>query len=803
MRQAEDSQIQNISSNAPSVLEISDNARVKELKSSDQQAVLNGVRKKAILKEVLKQKKAILKLAADADEEYALRGDEKIEPQINEMFKVRNVLHSGTSINQADKHLLSETVVSLFDKFEFLLGYHKRLEEAEGGVTTRAASADPSHIKLMKEFITKREEVDARIVSKAAAENTSNDSVLTSLPLTAEQKSRKFDPTRIPKDDKLWKCPFCDHYSINEDPDNQKYEDNNKRKDDVYNQRLAVWKDWKDRHDKWTNNGETGPEPEPPKEPFDSNKQMSKRKPRAGKYDVAALQCMCSTASCKQLGSDIGSDCFLFCRVIDEEKCCDLGIHPFRAARTTQERHPTITQGLRERCGCGTCLCPCSMRIPVNNYQKIASAKAKVALQQRNGQQQRSSGIQETANFVRTLAGAGAVAAGAVLQSNRNLVEGSNNQGPVSDQVVMDHYHQGAAMAAARIGSSAFTQQGIQTMRDGLRRGTNVELPSGDSFDTRLIGTKKNAHQQNNRLPGMPENELLDATSSGRATQPHPGMLDSLNPDYSDTTDSFNQASRLTNLASQLVSAPLTAAAAAHQSVANQRPSSYNPNVYVPNGMSEEDQMKAFMAGGMSKDTKQSMMNEKEDWMKNIDDGTKYIDDGTYLDEDGTIHIESPQRKMPASYKPQGNMPPLIPPSQRNIMSSHMSSQISSRRQWNPFSGPGKKKPPGGERIITRITQANAKRFNIKHKKPGEGSKKERKRAKLLQKKISAINAEGKTSETGNTVAMACGVKLSQISAYEDGKVADEDGEYFKSQDGLAHLENLLSMDSDSDEEEK
>jgi len=676
MRQANDSQFQQQQQNLLSVApapRISNNNRSKELQDRTADALLKGQPKKDLLVRVKNSKTSILQLASEADESYT---NTDLNEQLGNHFKVGNVLHSNNSINnKADNKKLAETIVGLFDPFQLLLDYYDK-ENTSQGVSTRSARAEPSHITLMREFMTLRENVDARILTKAS--NTTNNPLLKGLPLTPQQKSRKFIPSLIPNDSAYHNCPFCNHASINEDPDNALYEQRNRAKKKIYDERMNVWTPYKTAKDAWEKSqGGGDPEPQAPRDPHGSKDIMNK-KPRAPKYDDAALQCMCSTSFCLQEGSDVGSSCFLYCRVIPDEEGTG-GVHPSLIASTIRERHPFTTSGSRRKCSCSICTCICSKRFAKKDLQAIASAKAVAAHQELHQPQQ--SGEHQTANFLQNVFRNGAMGANAALQSSRGLVQGSNDQG-----AVVDHFYNSAAVAAARIGANAFNTEGMRTLRDNLGRSTVVNLPGGHEFDTRSISANKNAHQKNNRLPGLPRMAEEEGASSGAANQPLPGMLDRINPDYSNMTQEFIQAGRSGNLASQLIQGAIgggssqtaAGAAAAHPPTFNQqRPSSFNPSDYVPNGLSEEDQIQALMAGGMSKDTKQSMMNAaptSEEWMKNIDDGT-YLDDGTYMDEDGTLHIDSPQRKMP----PQRNMPPPIPPQQRNM----------------PFQRPPPVQPPG------------------------------------------------------------------------------------------------------------
>lgn len=54
----------------------------------------------------------------------------------------------------------------------------------------------------------------------------------------------------------------------------------------------------------------------------------------------------------------------------------------------------------------------------------------------------------------------------------------------------------------------------------------------------------------------------------------------------------------------------------------------------------------------------------------------------------------------------------------------------------------------------------------------------------------------------GESIARMVGVNMSQISQYVDRQIPDRDGDFFQSQDGLTQMRNILSIDSDEEEED-
>jgi len=99
--------------------------------------------------------------------------------------------------------------------------------------------------------------------------------------------------------------------------------------------------------------------------------------------------------------------------------------------------------------------------------------------------------------------------------------------------------------------SSNLSMSTRQVLGRGFGRGTIVELPSGQSFNTRLISSNANAHANNNRI-----------SAGATAHSVVPGMRDNLRPDYTRLSATFgaastnpnNLASTINSLASSSVS---------------------------------------------------------------------------------------------------------------------------------------------------------------------------------------------------------------------------------------------------------
>jgi len=243
------------------------------------------------------------------------------------------------------------------------------------------------------------------------------------------------------------------------------------------------------------------------------------------------------------------------------------------------------------------CQCKCNKRYKVNDIQPITE---RLILRSRlNGStQEEGTGELNTANFVAQILAGGKARAKHIVSTER--IRSSLPAGTDMNSLANDVFSDGAAEAAVRMGSNV-SQNAIQAMQTGFGRSTVVTLPNGQPFDTRLITANPNAHH-NNRLPGT------GSASSATA----PGMLDRLNPDFSNITTDFRDAARGSSLGQQLlqavipgtsnssataVAAPAAAAAAASTGNGPSAMAEYAQNCSgLGEQTSEEEMLKIAMA---------------------------------------------------------------------------------------------------------------------------------------------------------------------------------------------------------------
>jgi len=164
--------------------------------------------------------------------------------------------------------------------------------------------------KIIDEFLDLRDKVDEQI--REMLNDIEHDTLLKGIRLTPFQASLEFKEEAIPEDSAYRMCVFCKHFNTNTVAENEGMNERNDRRLSRDQRVQAVWSDFDKRRAEAEKNNE---DPPPfPKHPI-SGKELRRKPPVVSNKDLESpmVQCMCSTATCNQEGTDIGSSCFVKC----------------------------------------------------------------------------------------------------------------------------------------------------------------------------------------------------------------------------------------------------------------------------------------------------------------------------------------------------------------------------------------------------------------------------------------------------------------------------------------------------------
>ena len=301
--------------------------------------------------------------------------------------------------------------------------------------------------------------------------------------------------------------------------------------------RQKIWSEYVLLRDEANNNGD--PPPAFPRDPSNGNKEMKRApsKPTAtstssNSLEVARLLCMCLNSTCLTEGSDMGSSCPAKCRVRGEG---DHRTDTVLATDPSLQRHDW-TDSHPRRCSCPICQCTCNRLFRVQDHQSIA-----LALLQRGNRRalvdSNQTHDQQLSNFLgrSMLSGMMAVGDAQAVQQSRN--DGENQ---LSASVRNDTFYTAASETIVRTGGD-LSSGAVQLMQTQFQRSTDVTLPGGQGFSTRLVSANDSAHVKNNRIGGVASNANTTA----------PGMLSNTHINYTRATNEYAAAAaNPTNLAS-------------------------------------------------------------------------------------------------------------------------------------------------------------------------------------------------------------------------------------------------------------
>ena len=458
---------------------------------------------------------------------------------------------------------------------------------------------------------------------------------------------------------------------------------------------------------------------------------------------------------CIQQGSDNGSTCIIKCRRVEVQSsgtCLSVGT-----------RYSWDTFG---GCTCPVCKCQCNKIWNLKDTTKIGLHLA----QQANvlSGQEPSAATQLQALLGSTMTG--------------GLRAASDALGPLSnsEDVLRDRAIDATAELVCRQGRSQLTSRARSELRGVFGRSTEVELPSGDRFNTRSIGGG-NSHMYNNGLAAAGP-----SSSSGAAFPSYPpGMDDNLNPSYSSMSDEFLAAAR--NYQGGMIGGALSGLAGSTNQGRNNLAADQRSL-----HLSDDSMMRQARAASLASIPTQATAgyDEEDDFelamlesFKTAPPGSDVIDLCELSDGGGGKLPAEPVRPRPQSTGPSLGGSLRVGPFESQKRSRSMSprppSVSAGRRIFHRLEGRAMQMMHAGEETLTPVQKAD--------------KKKARKIKKYLK------DAKGREEDTGRNVAQAHGISMSQMSAYERGTVTNKKGAKFESPAACNTFLTINESDSDSD----
>lgn len=546
---------------APENVHVGTEARIKILMSRGKNAVLKAEEKKQVLKRLVSNRDSILAIAKRCDSHLLTETSitSHIEEAITKIIPVK-----PSAMNKMQNDVLSQKFVRLFPLFDMCL---KHMNDYEAERTqTRSGHVNPQETTVRKifeefgEYSRKTDELLEDVYQEMLK-------LPTAPPQTKSQREMVWKPELVPQDESLQTCIFCGHKSINSPTENHRVKDHNDDTRHYFRLRMEAW----NAHEERVNAGERVPFPKDPKDR--TGRTELRRKPVLGKMKSQVLMCMCSRSKCVMPNSDISSTCPILCK------------------KDNGERYPSV--GTPSHCSCPNCICPCTARYEVDKIPQITTAlqiQAKANAAQKTSQDSTStstnndcchglgnlilnsveavmqrrygSGQRNNNNNNNNPTSSSSSTSTSTSRNNNNATNERRlfpstinqiNSNNLSTEQWMEEIGSHLLSLGPDEGLSARDRRSIQNT---VNKCTEVVLPSGDNFNTRVIGSTPNQHARNNQLalalalppPPLPS---TGATATSLAQQRinnnsnnvvHPGMIDNLHPDYTNTTPEFNTA---------------------------------------------------------------------------------------------------------------------------------------------------------------------------------------------------------------------------------------------------------------------
>ena len=439
-------------------------------------------------------------------------------------------------------------ILSLFMVAESITHMMNEMQQQQQDMARTTRNARPPALTPTQEFYRDlcdlKSRIDNKIVQDALSnqESAASSKLLKGLTLERSMIGRLFDNLRIPQDPAERRCPFCLHDSLNEleeDEGNVSYNDNLYHQHDTL---TTLWDNFVKARD--VANAKSERPPPFPTNPFNNNQAIKRSPPTvtAKQLKKSRYFCLCRSATCGSEGTTVGSKCFILCRECSPED--ERGVSAI-ANDTTLSFFPWAQGNRGVRCTCPICMCQCNKLFNVDDMQSIGV----LMMQQARQPQRVVRPPDQTSQFM----------AQAMLSARQVVNDSTSAAHQRGTEISSEHedeiYNTAMADHAVRLGGSYLSLTTRHHLGHGFGRNTNVQLPNGQSFDTRSISSNANAHASNNRI-----------SAGATARSVIPGMRDKLNPSYTSLSAPFLAASNNPN---SLVSTINSLAQSSNYSVAS------------------------------------------------------------------------------------------------------------------------------------------------------------------------------------------------------------------------------------------
>ena len=498
---------------------VTDDNRTDVLKSHSRDALCNHIEKKGLAVRFITLVNDIIADIKKVDHHGGtdlMVYVESITAQWPSKYKVKSIKNEE----------LIPCILSLFTIAESITHMLNEMQQQQQDMARTTRNARPPALTPTQEFYRDlcdlKSRIDSKIVQDALSnqESAASSKLLKGLTVERSMIGRLFDNLRIPQDPAERQCPFCLHYSLNEleeDEGNVSYNDNLYRQHETL---TTLWDNFVKARDVANAKGERPPPF--PTNPFNNNQAIKRSPPTvtAKQLKKSRYFCLCRSATCGSEGTTVGSTCFILCRECspDDER----GVSAI-ANDTTLSFFPWAQGNRGVRCTCPICMCQCNKLFNVDDMQSIGV----LMMQQARQPQRVVRPPDQTSQFM----------AQAMLSARQVVNDSTSAAHQRGTEISHEHedeiYNTAMADHAVRLGGSYLSLTTRHQLGHGFGRDTVVQLPNGQSFDTRSISSNANAHANNNRI---------SAGATARSVI-RPGMRDKLNPSYTCLSAPFLAAS--------------------------------------------------------------------------------------------------------------------------------------------------------------------------------------------------------------------------------------------------------------------
>ena len=508
---------------------IKEEERINNLEKSQKDAIMLSDHKKSFLVGLIELEHDLIPIAEIFDSMKDTNSS--IAPSLKKLIPANKRVILRDSKNKD----LAEMVARLLPPLSILRNYmnEKFEEELKSKVQLRSSANGKEGRSDLLLFLDKADQIEKDLTRQIMSNRTklTVNNLVKPILLSTLQRERKWSELNVPKQEYLQQCIACGHKSTNCPIENAEIKSYNEEKEKEYSNNLNQWT----KYSKQVASGKRASLP-----------ASMKRKPYRRAAREPIVMCMCARSYCLGEFDGATSSCPIKCLKADND-CGDVLCDAVGSSKLVgiDLNSPTITKNRYEFigdpvkiCSCPICACNCNFACTIKDVPKLMLWKrTQEHVEKVKSVTQLEVADYETSStpFLKSFMKDAMKVGFATMNQEAKFLASKSKSSSIDIKQEQYIENRGVTAACQQAAVNLVTNSPRMSVHDKkhLRMSvgkphTEVLLPSGNYFDTKVIVNADGKHSKNNKL-----------ADDCKPMKIQPGMQSNLQIDWSDQSNVF------------------------------------------------------------------------------------------------------------------------------------------------------------------------------------------------------------------------------------------------------------------------